>query len=95
MYEENKNNLWQKGIEEEIERAKTAVAESTISPENLVGYQEIYLHMILDTNIRENFRRKYRLVAGGTQDKSIGFGYIQFGGIARSSTHMFTDCVTQ
>ena len=40
------NNLWQKVIEEEMEKLKTAVAESTTSPENLAGYQEIDFHMI-------------------------------------------------
>ena len=29
-----------------MEKVNTAVAESTESPDNLFGYQEIYLHMI-------------------------------------------------
>ena len=51
MYEENKNNLWQKGIEEDIEKVKTAVAELRTSTGNLFGYQEIYLHMIFDIRL--------------------------------------------
>ena len=35
--EENKNNLWQKVIEEEIEKVKAALPESTTSSENLAG----------------------------------------------------------
>ena len=50
---------------------KDAVAESTTSPENLVGYQEIDLHMICDINLREKFRRKYRLAAGGHKKKYL------------------------
>ena len=48
-----------------------AVSESTMSPENLVGYQEIYLHMIFDIKLGENFRRKTRLVAGGHNTKAF------------------------
>ena len=46
MDEENDNNLRKKVIEEEMEKVKAAVAESTTSPDNLVGYQEIDLHII-------------------------------------------------
>ena len=46
-----KNNLWQKGIEEDMEKLKTTVAESKTSPENLVGYQEIYFHMVFNINL--------------------------------------------
>ena len=47
MDEENKNNMFQKGIEEEMEKVKSVVAESATSPENSFGYQEIYLRIIL------------------------------------------------
>ena len=72
MDEENKNNLWQNRIEEEMEKLKAIVAESTTSPENLVRYQQIDLHMIFDIKLGENFRRKYRLVAGGHNTKASG-----------------------
>ena len=51
-------------------KVKTAVDEFTTSSENLVRYQEIYLHMIFDIHFGENFRRKSRLVAGGHNKKS-------------------------
>ena len=59
-----------KGIEEDIEK-KSSVARSTTSPENLVGYQEIYLHNISDINLGENFRRKARLFAVKHNRKSL------------------------
>ena len=34
------------------------------SPKNLVQYQEIDLHIILDIKLGENFRSKSRLVTG-------------------------------
>ena len=70
LNEENKNNPWRKAIEEETERVKTAVAELITSPGNLVGYQEIDLHMIFDTKLGENFRLKYRIVKGGHNIKA-------------------------
>ena len=48
-----------------------SVAESTTSTENLVGYQEIDLHMTFDVKLAENFRRKARLVAGGHKKKAL------------------------
>ena len=51
-------------------KVKTAVAELTTSSENLVRYQEIYLHMIFDIHFGENFRRKSRLVVGGHKTKA-------------------------
>ena len=54
-----------------MEKVKTAVSESTMSPDNSFGYQEIDLHIIFDINIGENFRRKSRLVSGGHRTKSL------------------------
>ena len=51
-------------------KVKAEVAESTTSPENLVRYQEIYLHIIFDIKLGENFRIKYRLVSGGHKEKA-------------------------
>ena len=42
-----------------------AVQESNISPEKLIGYQDVGLYMIFDIKLGENFRRKARMVAGG------------------------------
>ena len=64
--EENNNYLWQKSIEEEMEKVKASVAELITSPENLVGYQEIDF----DIKLGENFSRKDRLVAGGHKKKA-------------------------
>ena len=52
--EENKNNLRKKGTEEETEKIKATVAELTTSSDNLVRYQEIYLHMILISSLGKN-----------------------------------------
>ena len=51
-------------------KVKTVVSELKTSPENLVWYQVIYLHMIFDIKLGENFRRKARLVAGGQKTKA-------------------------
>ena len=67
--EENNNKLWTIGIQEEMKKVRAAVTESTIPPEDLVGYQEIDLHMIFDIKLGENFRRKARMVAGGHKTK--------------------------
>ena len=53
-----------------MEKVKAVVAESTTSPENFVGYQEIGLHIIVDINTAENFRQKARLVVGGHKTKT-------------------------
>ena len=52
-------------------KVKTAVAESTTSPKNLVGYQEIDLHMIFDIKLQGNFRRKGSIVTGGNKTKAL------------------------
>ena len=44
--------------------------ESNVSPEKLIGHQEIGLHIIFYINIGENFRRKARMVAGGHTKKT-------------------------
>ena len=75
-------------------KIKSAVAESTTSPENLVSYQEIDLHMIFDINLGENFRHKARLLAGEYK-KKYKLVYKQFSGIARISAYTFTYRTTQ
>ena len=50
-------------------KVRAAVAEFTTLPENLVGYQEIDLHMVFDIKLGENFRRKARMMAGGHKTK--------------------------
>ena len=52
-----------------MEKVKTAVSESTMSPDNSFGYQEIDLHIIFDINLRGKFRRKDRLVAVGRKKR--------------------------
>ena len=49
--EENSNNLWRKGIEEDIAKLKAVVAELTTSPENLVGCKEIDLHTVFISSL--------------------------------------------
>ena len=48
-----------------MNKVKGAVSESFITPDKLIGYQEIGLYMIFDVKLGENFRRKARMVAGG------------------------------
>ena len=48
-----------------MNKVRVAVQESNVSPKNLIGHQEIGLHMIFDIKLGENFRRKARMVAGG------------------------------
>ena len=69
LNEENKNNLWRKGMEEEVLKVKAEVAELTTSPENLFRYKEKYLRMIFHIKLGENSRRKSRLFAGGHKKK--------------------------
>ena len=68
--EENRNKLWADGINEEMNKVRVAVQESNISPENLIGHQEIGLHMIFYIKLGENFRRKSRMLAGGNTTKT-------------------------
>ena len=67
---ENNNNLWRKTIEEEMTKLNTAVAELKTSPKNLVGYEDIYIHMIFDIKLGENLRRKDRLSTGPHKTKA-------------------------
>ena len=50
---------------------KTSVSESTMSPGNLVGYQEIDLHIISDIKLGKSFISKSRLVAGENKTNSL------------------------
>ena len=47
-----------------------AVQEFSVSPNKLIGHQEIGLYMIFDIKLIENFRRKSRMVAGGHTKKT-------------------------
>ena len=67
----DEENTWYKGIEEEMAKVNAAVAELATSPDNLVRYQEIYLHMIFYIKNGENIRRKARLFAGGHNKKFL------------------------
>ena len=69
IYKENDNRLWTNAIAEEMVKVRGAVEECTRSPDELVGYQEIELHMVFDIKLGENFRRKARMVAGGHMTK--------------------------
>ena len=53
---EDKKNLWRGGTEEDMEKIKDTVAESTTSPKNLVRYQEIDLHIIVYIKLGGKFR---------------------------------------
>ena len=46
-------------------KARGAVEECTKSPNELIGYQQIDLHMVFDIKLGEKFCRKARMVAGG------------------------------
>ena len=62
----NGNNDWQHAIEEEMKNVFPAFKEwDKPLTEMLPGYSQIYLHMIFDIKLGENFRKKARLVAGG------------------------------
>ena len=46
-----------------MNKVRVAVQESSVSPEKLIGHQEIGLNMIFDIKLGENFRRKAIMVA--------------------------------
>ena len=48
-----------------MNKVRLAIQEYNVSPEKLIGHQEIGLHMIFDIKLGENFRRKARMVDGG------------------------------
>lgn len=62
---ENKNTYWQDAIKEEMKKIREAFTEYNGNIRDLVGYQEITVHMIFDIKLGENFRRKARLVGDG------------------------------
>ena len=49
---------------------RVSVQESNVSPEKMIGHQEIGMHMIFYIKLGENFRRKVRMVAGGHTTKT-------------------------
>ena len=46
-----------------MDKVRIAFTKYDGDPSQLVGYQEIFTHMIFDIKLSENFRRKARLVA--------------------------------
>ena len=62
---ENGNHLWWEAICKEMKNVRIAFEEYDGKIEDLVGYQQIKLHIVFDVKMGENFRRKARLVAGG------------------------------
>ena len=61
-----------------MNKVRVAVQESSVSPEKLIGHQEIGLHIIFDIKLGENFRRKARMGAGGHTTKtpsSVTYSY--------------------
>ena len=62
---DNKNKLWTEAVRQEIINVRVALKKYDGDTENLIGYQEITLHMIFDIKISENFRCKARLAADG------------------------------
>ena len=67
---ENVNKLSTDGVKEEKNKVIVAVQESNVSPEKLIGHQEIGLHMIFDMKLGENFRRKARMIFCGHPTKT-------------------------
>ena len=56
-----------------MNKVREAVQESNVSTENLIGHQQIVLHMIFDIKLGENFRRKARMVDGGHTTKITSY----------------------
>ena len=53
-----------------MNKLRVAVQEYNVSPNKLIGHQDIGLHMIFDIKPGENFRRKDIMVAGGNNMKT-------------------------
>ena len=56
-------------IRQEMKNVRKSFKIHDGDPNELIGYQEIKLHLIYDVKMAENFRRKARLVAGGHRTK--------------------------
>ena len=62
---ENGNTLWADAIELEMKINLVAFEEYDVKIEDLVAYEQISGHLIIDVKLLENFRRKVRFVADG------------------------------
>ena len=62
---ENGNNLWWDAIMLEMKNVRLIFRNYDEPMKNLVGYQRTKCHMIFDTKLGENFRRKVRFMGRG------------------------------
>ena len=53
-----------------MNKVRVAVQEYNVSPDKLIGHQDIGLHMIFYIKLGKNFQRKARMVAGGHTTKT-------------------------
>jgi hypothetical protein len=63
--EQNGDTQWQDATSNEMMQIMTALVEHEGNVEDLIGYQGITGHLILDLKLGENFRRKARYCADG------------------------------
>ena len=56
--EENNNNLWRSAIEEEMKKIRAAITLHHGDTSQLIGFQQISVHLIFDIKLGENFRCK-------------------------------------
>lgn len=57
--------MWWETICKEMKNVRIAFEEYNGKIKDLIGYQEVKVHIVFDVKMRENFRVKARLVAGG------------------------------
>ena len=62
---QNNETFWTNAITEEMKKVRVAFAEYDGDVAQLVGYEELGLHLVFDIKMSEGFRRKARLVADG------------------------------
>ena len=67
---ENGNTLWQDAIAKELKNVCVAFELYEGNPEELIGYEQVTVHMIYDVKLGENFRRKARLVCDRRVDNN-------------------------
>ena len=53
---ENSNTLWQDAIAKELKNVRVAFELYEGNPEELIGYEQVTVHMIYDVKLDEKFR---------------------------------------
>ena len=82
-------------IRQDMKNVRIAFKNHDGDPNELIGYQDIELHLIFDIKMAENFRRKARLVTGGPPYEITCCNYLQFCCFKRFCTNLLTYCCPQ